>query len=154
MKKFSLNVVSAKIDDLNKNSLRCLLFKVYSTHLVFFFSFFFFFFSFFTYHSHGFQIRMFTTQFSRNHDTNFGRIFAHFSFVCRKREKAVPRFPINSRFIRLIQQFCCYTSVDSHSQLSAYQLKETHSTFRCKHVEQRHMWDDKTRAAYRLLSYV
>ena len=40
---------------------------------------------------------------------------------CRKREKAVPRFLINSRFIRLIQQFCYYAaSVDSHSQLSAY----------------------------------
>ena len=35
--------------------------------------------------------------------------------LCRKREKAVPRFLINSRFIRLIQQFCYFAWVDSHS---------------------------------------
>ena len=68
--------------------------------------------------------------------------------LCRKREKAVPHFLINSRFICLIQQFCYYASVDSHSQLSAYS-KETHSTSRCEHVEQCRIWDDKTRAAYK-----
>ena len=89
--------------------------------------------------------------------------------LCQKLEKAVPGFLINSRFIRLIQHFCYYASVDSHSQLSAYQKKthstsrckhdshsqlsayqkETHSSPCCKHVEQCHIWDNNNSAAYR-----
>ena len=71
-------------------------------------------------------------------------------YFCRKRKRAVPRFLINSRFIPLIQQFCYFASIDSHSQLSAYS-KETHPTSRCKHVEQCHIWDDKTRDTYRFI---
>ena len=59
----------------------------------------------------------------RKKQDNYRRYYSlqHIHCKCRKREKAVPRFLINSRFIRLIQQFCYYAaSVDSHSQLSAY----------------------------------
>ena len=73
---------------------------------------------------------------------------------CRKRERAVSRFPINSRFIHLIWRFYYNVSVNSHSQLSVYSKGNTHSTYRCKHVEQCHIWGDKTRAAYMSFGYV
>ena len=73
---------------------------------------------------------------------------------CRKRERAVSRFLINSRFIHLIWRFYYNVSVNSYSQLSAYSKGNTHSTSRCKHVEQCHIWGDKTRAAYMSFGYV
>ena len=68
-----------------------------------------------------------------------------------KREKAVPRFLMNLRFIHLNQRFYYKASVTCHSQLSAYSKGNTHSTSHCKHVEQCHIWGNKTRAAYMLV---
>ena len=45
---------------------------------------------------------------------------------CRKCEKAVPCFPINSEFIHLILMILHNASGNSHSQLSAHS-KETHT---------------------------
>ena len=73
---------------------------------------------------------------------------------CRKRERAVSRFLINSRVIHLIWRFYYNVSVNSHSQLSAYSKGNAHSTSRCKHVEQCHIRGDKTRAAYMSFGYV
>ena len=68
-----------------------------------------------------------------------------------KREKAVPHFLMNLRFIHLNQRFYYKASVTCHSQLSAYSKGNTHSTSHCKHVEQCHIWGNKTRAAYMLV---
>ena len=45
-----------------------------------------------------------------------------------KREKAVPRFLMNLRFIHLNQRFYYKASITCHSQLSAYSKGNTHST--------------------------
>ena len=58
------------------------------------------------------------------------------------------------QLIHLISLFCHNVSINSHSQLSASSKKNTHSTSHCKHVEQCHIWGDKTRAAYMLFGYV
>ena len=46
---------------------------------------------------------------------------------CRKREKAVPCFLINSQFTHLIWRFYHNASVNSHLQFSAYSKGNTHT---------------------------
>ena len=48
-----------------------------------------------------------------------------YTSLCRKREKAVPRFQIKLRFIQLMLWFYYNASVNSHSQLLAYLKKDT-----------------------------
>ena len=67
-----------------------------------------------------------------------------FPLFCRKRAKA------SVLTIYFLVRFCYYTPINSLSQLS----QKKHITSPCKHVEQHHIWGDKTRAAYMRFGYV
>ena len=72
------------------------------------------------------------------------RIILLHNIGCRKRAKA------SVLTIYFLVRFCYYTPINSLSQLS----QKKHITSPCKHVEQHHIWGDKTRAAYMRFGYV
>ena len=64
--------------------------------------------------------------------------------------KSCTTLPYKSRFIHLIDSITTFRLTPTHSYQFIRKLS-THKMSRCKHVQQCHIWGDKTRAAYMIV---